>query len=55
MKRFISTQHEITAPVEKVSKESFLLTMDNHLAHHRGQLIVYLRLMGLKPPSYVGW
>lgn len=29
--------------------------MDNHLAHHRGQMIVYLRLKGIKPPSYVGW
>ncbi|HAA15232.1 MAG TPA: hypothetical protein DCE41_27465 [Cytophagales bacterium] len=39
----------------KVSKESVLLTMDNHLAHHRGQLVVYLRLVGLKPPAYIGW
>ena len=39
----------------KVSKESILLTMDNHLSHHRGQLVVYLRLLGIKPPSYVGW
>jgi len=29
--------------------------MDNHLAHHRGQLIVYLRLKGIKPPKYIGW
>ena len=29
--------------------------MDNHLAHHRGQMIVYLRLKGIKPPAYVGW
>lgn len=29
--------------------------MDNHLAHHRGQMIVYLRLKGIKPPQYVGW
>jgi len=39
----------------KVSKESVLLTMDNHLSHHRGQMIVYLRLKGIKPPGYVGW
>lgn len=39
----------------KVSKEAILLTMDNHLSHHRGQLVIYLRLMGLKPPSYIGW
>lgn len=29
--------------------------MDNHLAHHRGQMIVYLRLKGIKAPAYVGW
>lgn len=28
---------------------------DNHLAHHRGQMIVYLRLKEIKPPSYIGW
>ncbi|WP_430966996.1 DinB family protein [Spongiimicrobium sp. 2-473A-2-J] len=39
----------------KVSRESILLTMDNHLSHHRGQLVVYLRMMGIKSPSYVGW
>lgn len=29
--------------------------MDNHLAHHRGQMIIYLRLQGIKPPAYTGW
>lgn len=29
--------------------------MDNHLAHHRGQTLVYLRLKGIQPPSYIGW
>ncbi|NJL14251.1 MAG: DinB family protein [Microscillaceae bacterium] len=32
----------------------FFLLID-HLAHHRGQLAVYLRLKGFKPPRYVGW
>lgn len=31
----------------------FLLT--DHVTHHRGQLVVYLRLKGIKPPEYVGW
>lgn len=39
----------------KVTKESVLLTMDNHLSHHRGQMVVYLRLQGVKPPGYIGW
>ena len=29
--------------------------MDNHLAHHRGQMCVYLRMQGIKPPKYIGW
>ncbi len=39
----------------QVSKNFIIETMDNHLSHHRGQLIVYLRLQGIKPPAYVGW
>lgn len=27
----------------------------DHTTHHRGQLVVYLRLNGIQPPSYVGW
>ena len=37
------------------SKLRILNLMDNHLAHHRGQIIVYLRLKGIKPPTYLGW
>jgi uncharacterized damage-inducible protein DinB len=29
--------------------------LHDHHTHHRGQLIVYLRLNGIKPPKYVGW
>jgi uncharacterized damage-inducible protein DinB len=29
--------------------------MHDHHTHHRGQMIVYLRLNGIKPPKYVGW
>lgn len=29
--------------------------MHDHHTHHRGQIIVYLRLNGLKPPKYIGW
>ena len=54
-----TTPEELSEVVEmwygKVSKESILVTMDNHLAHHRGQLVLYLRLMDIKPPSYIGW
>lgn len=37
------------------TKNRILNLMDNHLAHHRGQMIVYIRLKGLEPPSYIGW
>lgn len=29
--------------------------MDNHLSHHRGQMIVYLRIKQITPPAYLGW
>lgn len=38
-----------------VSKAFIIKTMDNHLSHHRGQMILYLRLKNVKPPSYIGW
>jgi uncharacterized damage-inducible protein DinB len=25
----------------------------DHITHHRGQMLVYMRLNGLKPPRYV--
>ncbi|GAB5419311.1 MAG: DinB family protein [Crocinitomicaceae bacterium] len=37
------------------TKRRLLNLMDNHVAHHRGQLIVYLRLKGIKPARYKGW
>jgi uncharacterized damage-inducible protein DinB len=29
--------------------------LNDHQTHHRGQLIVYLRMKGIRPPAYVGW
>jgi len=29
--------------------------LNDHQSHHRGELIVYLRLCGMVPPRYVGW
>ncbi|MEO1098332.1 MAG: DinB family protein [Bacteroidota bacterium] len=54
-----TTKEELSEVVDmwygKVSKESILSTIDNHISHHRGQLVIYLRLLGIKPPSYIGW
>jgi len=32
-----------------------LILMHDHQPHHLGQIVVYLRLKGIKPPDYVGW
>lgn len=37
------------------SKIQILNLLQDHVSHHRGQLIVYLNLKGVEPPSYVGW
>ncbi|RZM10040.1 MAG: DinB family protein, partial [Pedobacter sp.] len=29
--------------------------MDNHIIHHRGQCMVYLRMNGITPEGYLGW
>ncbi|MES2798070.1 MAG: DinB family protein [Bacteroidota bacterium] len=29
--------------------------MENHIIHHRGQAICYLRLNGITPIGYIGW
>ncbi len=38
-----------------MSRRQILVLMHDHQTHHVGQLIVYLRLKGIKPPAYVGW
>ncbi len=37
------------------SKIQILNLLQDHVTHHRGQLIVYLNLKGVEPPKYVGW
>jgi hypothetical protein len=34
-------------------KRQVLLLLADHITHHRGQMLVYMRLNGLKPPRYV--
>jgi uncharacterized damage-inducible protein DinB len=38
-----------------MSKRKVFFLIVDHLTHHRGQLVVYLRLKDIKPPSYRGW
>lgn len=35
------------------TKRQILLLLADHITHHRGQIIVYMRLNGLVPPRYV--
>ena len=39
----------------QLTKIQFLNLIQDHQAHHVGQLIVYLRLAGIEPPKYIGW
>lgn len=38
-----------------LSKRQIMMLLNDHQTHHRGQLVVYQRLNGIKPPEYVGW
>jgi len=40
---------------ENVDKERILYLMRDHMTHHRAQVVIYMRLNGMKPPRYVGW
>jgi uncharacterized damage-inducible protein DinB len=37
------------------TKLQILNLLQDHVTHHRGQLIVYLNLNNIKPPKYSGW
>ncbi|WP_432412202.1 DinB family protein [Rasiella sp. SM2506] len=37
------------------SKLQILNLLQDHITHHRGQLIVYLNLKDVEPPAYSGW
>ncbi|TNE61082.1 MAG: DinB family protein [Bacteroidetes bacterium] len=38
-----------------MTRRQIIALMHDHHTHHRGQLVVYLRLNGVKPPRYRGW
>lgn len=37
------------------SRLQILNLLQDHVTHHRGQLIVYLNLLEIEPPRYSGW
>jgi len=38
-----------------MNKLQIINLLNDHQTHHRAQMLVYLRLNGIKPPDYVGW
>lgn len=42
-------------PPGKLTKSQIITLLNDHHTHHRAQLLVYIRLKGEKPPTYVGW
>ena len=38
--------------LDRTKRQIFMLLAD-HITHHRGQMLVHLRLNGLKPPRYI--
>lgn len=55
--RLTTKQLDETVPffAGPMTRRQVLILMHDHQTHHVGQLIVYLRLKGIKPPEYVGW
>ena len=49
----LSTEVEFFAGPK--SKLQILNLLQDHVSHHRGQLIVYLNLNNIQPPKYSGW
>jgi len=35
------------------TKRQIFMILTDHVTHHRGQLIVYMRMKGVVPPEYV--
>lgn len=46
---------EIEFGKEKIPAWRMFTIVENHLIHHRGQTIVYLRLNNIAPKGYFGW
>lgn len=38
-----------------MTRRRILFLLSDHVTHHRGQLVVYLRMKNVEPPSYRGW
>lgn len=45
----------ITFSAGPKSRYQILNLLQDHVTHHRGQLIVYLNLNDIDPPQFIGW
>jgi len=50
-----SLKDEVSFFAGDKTKLQILNLLQDHVTHHRGQLIVYLNLNNVEPPRYVGW
>ena len=37
------------------SRRTIIYLLQDHATHHRAQVLIYMRLLGLEPPRYRGW
>lgn len=55
----VMTEKDLNETVDflagKMTRRRILLLLTDHVTHHRGQLVVYLRLQNIEPPDYRGW
>lgn len=47
--------HHIDFAEKSIPGWRLFYAMENHIIHHRGACIVYLRLKGITPKGYYGW
>ena len=50
---FVTAMLKGTSPDGRLNGREILLALYVHMAHHRGQAEVYLRIKGVAPPPYV--
>lgn len=48
-------QEEVEFFAGPKTRLQILNLLQDHVTHHRGQLIVYMNLLNLEPPRYSGW
>ncbi|MFC1725290.1 DinB family protein [candidate division KSB1 bacterium] len=48
-------QEEIPLWGQQMTRFHALLLFMDHMTHHRGSCVIYLRYKGIKPPNFVGW